>query len=67
MTRRSSDLSRHPILSEYDPLTAFNGPILAISEIIKLVMSAAAESELSALFITTNKMVPLRQTLIQMG
>ena len=30
-------------------------------------MTSAAEAELGALFITAQKMVPLRQTLIKMG
>ena len=34
---------------------------------IKFVMSSAAEAELAALFMTAKEMVPLRQTLIEMG
>ena len=57
----------HIFLSEDTPTLAFNGPVLTIAEIIKFVMSSAAESKLSALFIAAKRMVPLRQTLIKMG
>ena len=39
-------------LSENDPKTKWNGPVLAISQIIKFVMTSEAEYELGALFIT---------------
>ncbi len=44
-----------------------NGTILTIATIIKFVMALAAKAELAALFIITRKMVPHRQTLIDMG
>jgi hypothetical protein len=40
-----------------------NGAILNISQIIKLVMSLAAEAELGALFINAKTAVPMRKTL----
>ena len=55
------------LLSENNPLTSFNGPILTISSIIKFFMYLASESELGALFITAKEMIPLRQTTIDMG
>ena len=56
-------------LTFFSPKTIprFNGAILIIAQIIKLVMASAAEAELAALFITAREMVPLRQTLIEMG
>ena len=54
-------------LSEDDPIPRLNGPVLTISQIIKFVMASAAEAELSALFVTAREMVPLRNTLIEMG
>jgi hypothetical protein len=54
-------------LTENDPIPRLNGPVLTISQIVKFVMASAAEAELSALFITAREMVPLRNTLIEMG
>eukprot|EP00804_Cyclotella_cryptica_P007153 CCRYP_009708-RE/>CCRYP_009708-RE protein AED:0.45 eAED:0.45 QI:0/-1/0/1/-1/0/1/0/160 len=53
--------------SENDPVPSHNGPVLTIAQIIKFVTSSAAESELAALFICAKEMVPLRQSLIEMG
>jgi hypothetical protein len=44
-----------------------NGAILNISQIIKAVMSSAAEAELGALYINAREAVPLRQLLMEMG
>jgi hypothetical protein len=57
----------HIFLSENDPFPRFNGAILSIAQIIKFVMASAAESELAAHFVTTQEMIPHRQTLIAMG
>ena len=54
-------------LSEDDPFPRFNGAILSIAKIIKFIMALAAESELAALFITAQEMIPHCQTLIAMG
>jgi len=54
-------------LSEDEPVPKLNGPILTIAQIIKAVMASAAEAELAACFITAKEMVPMRQTLIEMG
>eukprot|EP00804_Cyclotella_cryptica_P009972 CCRYP_015404-RA/>CCRYP_015404-RA protein AED:0.29 eAED:0.29 QI:0/0/0/1/1/1/2/0/498 len=53
--------------SENDLVPSHNGPVLTIAQIIKFVTSSAAESELAALFICTKEMVPLHQSLIEMG
>ena len=42
----------HILLSENDPTPEWNSPILTITQIIKFVMSSAAEAELGALYIT---------------
>ena len=42
----------HIFLSEDDPEPKWNGPILTIAQIIKFVMTSAAEAELGALFVT---------------
>jgi hypothetical protein len=41
--------------------------VLSIAQIIKFVMALAAKSELAALFITAQEMIPHRQTVIAMG
>jgi hypothetical protein len=52
---------------EDDPTPRFNGMVLTIATIIKFVMALAAKAELAALFIAACKMIPHRQTLIDMG
>jgi hypothetical protein len=44
-----------------------NGAVLNISQIIKAVMSSAAEAELGALFINAKTAVSMRQTLEELG
>ena len=50
-------------LSEDIPSNAINGPILTLAQIMKHVMSSAAEAKHGSLFITAKTMVPLRQSL----
>ena len=57
----------HIFLSENDPKPKLNGPVLTISQIIKAIMASAVQAEMSALYITAKNMVPLRNTLIEMG
>jgi hypothetical protein len=57
----------HIMCTENDPIPSHNGPILTIAQIIKFVMSSAAEAETAALFICAKEMIPLRQSLIEMG
>ena len=66
-TKARSRAGGYLFMSTDDPVPAINGPILTIAHIIKLVMASAAEAELAALFITAKEMVPLRQTLKEMG
>ncbi len=47
-------------LSDNDPFPLFNGAILSIVQIIKFVMALATESELAALFITAQEIIPHR-------
>ena len=44
-----------------------NGAVLAVSHIIKAVLSSAAEDEIGALFINCREAIPTRHTLIEMG
>ena len=66
-SRARSRAGTHIFLSENEPKPKLNGPILTIAQIIKTVMASAAEAEMAALFITEKKMIPLRNTLIEMG
>ena len=61
-----SRASAHVYLSKNVLTPTFNGAVLTMSQIIKHVMSSAAEAELASLFITARKCVALRQTLIEM-
>jgi hypothetical protein len=63
-----SQAGAHIFVPKNNPFPKHIGPILSISQIMKFVMSSAAEAELGALYTTTkDSMVPLRQTLIKMG
>ena len=57
----------HFFLSEDTTFPSNNGAILTISQIIKAVMSSAAEAELGALFINAREAVPMRHLLTEMG
>ena len=57
----------HIMLSENTPLPSLNRPVLTIAQIIKNVMSSAAEAELSGIFICAKVMIPLQNTLMEMG
>ena len=65
--RYLSRAGAHIILSKNNPVTYLNGPVLTIAQISKNVMSSAAEAKLSGLFICAKAMIPLRNTLIEMG
>ena len=57
----------HHFLSSHDENPPNNGAVLNISQIIRNVMSSAAEAELGALFLNAKTAVPTRITLIKMG
>ena len=67
VSRACSRAGAHIMLSEETPVPSINGPILTFAQIIKNVMSSAAEAKLSGFFICTKVMVPLRNTLMEMG
>ena len=66
-SKSRSRVGAHIFLSENEPKPKLNGPILTIAQIIKTVMASAAEAEMAALYITARDMIPLRNTLIEMG
>ena len=49
------------------PIPANNGAVATISQIIKSVMSSAAEAELGDFFINCREAIPARHTLTAMG
>jgi hypothetical protein len=57
----------HHFLSENVPYPANNGAIHNVAEIIKAVMSSAAESELGTLYLNARKGVEERNILTEMG
>eukprot|EP00804_Cyclotella_cryptica_P019119 CCRYP_019437-RA/>CCRYP_019437-RA protein AED:0.46 eAED:0.46 QI:0/-1/0/1/-1/1/1/0/160 len=63
----SSRAGAHIFLSEDDPVSRHNMPVLTISQISKYVMASAAEAELAALYITARELIPLCNALAEMG
>ena len=63
-SKARSRAGSHIFLSENNPKPKWNGDILTIAQIVKFVMSSAAEAELGLLYIIAKEMVPIRQTLI---
>ena len=57
----------HIFLSENDLKPKLNGPVLTIAQIIKNLMASAAEAEMAALYIIDKKIIPIRNTLIEVG
>ena len=57
----------HMFMSSNDDIPTNNGAVLNISQIIRAVMSSAAEAELGALFINAKTAVSMRHTLEEMG
>ena len=57
----------HIMLSKDIPVPTFNGPILTISQIIKFVAFSATEADFAGLYICAKEMVPLRNSLVEMG
>jgi hypothetical protein len=58
-TKACSRAGGHCFLSENDDVPRNNGAILTIAQIIKAVMSSAAEAELGALYINAKEIIPL--------
>ena len=57
----------HFFMSNDSPIPANNGAVVTISQIIKSIMSSAAEAELGALFINCREAIPARHALKAMG
>ena len=67
VSKAGSRAGAHIMLSEDVPVPSYYGPVLTVTQIIKCVMSSAAEAELGGLYICAKEMVPLQQSLIEMG
>jgi hypothetical protein len=66
-SKARSRAGAHIMLSEDVPIPTFNGPVLTLSQIIKFVASSTTEAELVGLYICAKEMVPLRNSLVEMG
>eukprot|EP00804_Cyclotella_cryptica_P008878 CCRYP_013090-RA/>CCRYP_013090-RA protein AED:0.15 eAED:0.14 QI:0/0/0/1/1/1/3/0/882 len=66
-TKARSRAGGHFFLSEDDPSPRNNGAILNLAQIIKPVMSSAAEAELGALYINARETIPQRHLLNELG
>eukprot|EP00804_Cyclotella_cryptica_P004701 CCRYP_019131-RA/>CCRYP_019131-RA protein AED:0.04 eAED:0.04 QI:0/-1/0/1/-1/1/1/0/217 len=66
-TKAHSRAGGHFFLSEDDPSPRNNGAILTLAQIIKPVMSSAAEAELGALYINARETIPQRHLLNELG
>ena len=54
-------------MSSNAAISANNGAVLNIAQIIKTVMTSAAEAEIGAMYINARESVPQRMTLSEMG
>ena len=66
-TKARSRAGGHFFMSDNSADPPNNGAVLNIAQIIKSVMSSAAEAELGALFINSKQAIPARNTLEEMG
>ncbi len=57
----------HIFMADTEEIPINNGAVLNILQIIKAVMSSAAEAELGALFINAKKAVSMQRTLEELG
>ena len=57
----------HFFMSSNAAMPANNGAVLNIAQIIKTVMTSAAEAEIGAMYINAREAVPQRMTLSEMG
>ena len=57
----------HMFMSANDDIPTNNGAVLNISQIIRAIMSSAAEAELGALFLNAKTAVSIRHTLEELG
>ena len=66
-TKARSRAGGHFFMASDTTYPSNNGAVLTIAQIIKAVMSSAAEAELGALYINCREAIPARQLLEEMG
>eukprot|EP00804_Cyclotella_cryptica_P008108 CCRYP_004594-RA/>CCRYP_004594-RA protein AED:0.30 eAED:0.28 QI:0/0/0/1/0/0.5/2/0/866 len=66
-TKARSRAGGHFFLTENYEVPRNNGAILTLAQIIKSVMSSAAEAELGALYINAREAIPIRHLLTELG
>ena len=66
-TNARSRAGGHFYMSDNSPTPPNNGAVLTVAQIIKAVMSSAAEAELGALYINCREAIPARHALEAMG
>ena len=66
-TKSLSRAVGHFFMSNNSAITLNNGAVIIITQIIKAIMSSAAEAELGALFINCLEGIPSRHALEEMG
>ena len=66
-SKSRSRAGAHIFLSEDELMPKWNGAVFTIAHIIKFDMSSASEAELGTMFITAQSLVPIRNTLDEMG
>ena len=66
-TRARSTAGAHIFLSENEAILSWNGTVITMAQLMKYVVSSAAEAETTALFLTAKEMVPLCHALTKMG
>ena len=66
-TKARSRAGGHFFCTKDEQYPANNGAVLTVSQIIKAVMSSAAEAELGALYINAREAIPMRNLLTEMG
>jgi hypothetical protein len=65
--KAQSQADGHMFMAGDDKIPINNGTVLSILQVIKSVMSSAAEAELAALFINAKIVVSMRTTLKELG
>jgi hypothetical protein len=66
-TNARSQAGGHFFMSNNDALPLNNGAVLTIAQIIKAVLSSAAEAEIGTLYINCREAIPTRHTLEFLG
>ena len=66
-TKARTRVGGHFFMSDNSANPPNNGAVITVPQVIKAVMSTAAEAEVGALFINCREAIPARHTLEEMG